>query len=161
MRIIAAFAGTGKSFLAKMFPDKYIDFVCMPYKYYLPDNFDENESESRKADSSNEMCECYPENYVAAIKQNLAETDKILIIPSDSWVLEWLKIEEIPYLLCYPENTQESKDEYEKRYIQRGNSERFIEIFIGGWEYFFRHLEHDTYGKPIIMKPNEFLSDVV
>ena len=33
--IIAAFAGTGKTTMAKLYPQTAIDFVCMPYKYEL------------------------------------------------------------------------------------------------------------------------------
>ena len=31
--IIATHAGTGKTTLARMYPDRVIDLVCMPYKY--------------------------------------------------------------------------------------------------------------------------------
>ena len=38
-KIIAAFAGTGKTTLAMRYPDLVIDFVAMPYKYYLINSF--------------------------------------------------------------------------------------------------------------------------
>jgi hypothetical protein len=31
--IIAAYAGTGKTTLAKKRPDEFVDFICMPYKF--------------------------------------------------------------------------------------------------------------------------------
>ena len=36
--IIAGHAGTGKTYFSKNVYDS-VDFVCMPYKYYLPDGF--------------------------------------------------------------------------------------------------------------------------
>jgi len=36
--IIAAFAGTGKTTMAKLYPQTAIDFVCMPYKYEIEYN---------------------------------------------------------------------------------------------------------------------------
>ena len=36
--IIAGFSGIGKTTLAKLYPYKVIDFVCMPYKYNLGEN---------------------------------------------------------------------------------------------------------------------------
>ena len=65
--IIAAYAGTGKTTLAAMYPDSVVDFVCMPYKYYLsPDN---DSGEASKGNPCNVMREDWPYNYVAAIQK--------------------------------------------------------------------------------------------
>lgn len=53
--IIAAFAGVGKTTLSKMYPDRFIDFVSMPYKYNLPNTNDEREA--NKANFALEMRE--------------------------------------------------------------------------------------------------------
>jgi len=42
--IIAAYAGTGKTTLAVMYPDMVANFVCMSYKYYLSLNGDSSEA---------------------------------------------------------------------------------------------------------------------
>ena len=161
IRIIAAHAGTGKSYLAKKHPEKYIDFVMMPYKYVLPEGPDVLENEANKANSELVINFDFPENYVDAIKQALCETDKTLIIPSAHIVLDELQSLHIPYMLCYPENTEESKTEYERRFLTRGNTEDFLEIFIGGWHNFFYYLEKNEYGEKFVMKPHEYLADVV
>ena len=161
IRIIAAHAGTGKTTFAAQNPERFIDFVCMPFKYYLPENYNEDKSESCKADFNLEMREDYPFNYVEAIRNTLNETDKTLIIPSASEVLWLLRCENIPYLLYYPENTEKSKEEYRKRYIARGNTESFLEIFIDGWDRFMKSFENDNYGVHFILKPNEYLTDVI
>ena len=48
----------------------------------------------------------------------------------------------IPYTLIYPEKNL--KDEYEKRYRNRGNTEDFLDIFIGQWEFRIEELEQKT-----------------
>ena len=161
IRIIAAHAGTGKSYLAQLHPEKYNDFVCMPYKYHLAEDFDASENESCKADPDYDLNWDYPDNYVEAIKDALSKTRDTLIIPPDPRVLHLLKNEEIPYLLCYPENTDEAKEEYRKRYVARGNTEEFLRIFIDGWENFMNVFKMDDYGVHIVMKPSDYLADVI
>ncbi|MDR2166776.1 MAG: hypothetical protein LBE35_02860 [Clostridiales bacterium] len=160
-RIIAAHAGTGKSYLAGLKPEEYIDFICMPFKYHFDEGFGEGEGEAIKASPDLELNWEYPENYVEAIVKTLAETEKTLIIPSDSRVLHLLQGQNIPYLLCYPENSDEAKEEYHRRFIARGNTEDFIDIFIGGWDYFMQSLQRDSFGQRMVMKPHEYLSDIV
>jgi len=154
--IIAAFAGTGKTTLASLYPQKVVDFICMPYKYYLDKN--EVDDEACKANSDYVLHNDWPYNYVQAIKQNL-DNDKILLIPPDIYVLLLLRGEGLPYTICYPE--KEAKEIYRNRFIARGNTEEFIDIFIGGWDKFIDSLENDRYGKHIILEADQYLSDVV
>lgn len=154
--IVAAYSGTGKTTLAKLYPQMVIDFVCMPYKYQL--NKSNKYNESCKANPNNILQYEWPFNYFDAIKQNLND-DKIILIPSDLYILSLLSIEKIPYTLCYPQRN--AKEIYLRRFIERGNSEKFIEIFIDGWDEFLDILEKDQYGKHITMRPNQFLSDVI
>jgi hypothetical protein len=156
-RIIAAFAGVGKTTLAKKSPQAMVDFTCMPFKYHLPNQLD-SECEAYKANPDYEMRDEWPDNYIEAIKEALC-SDKTIIIPSDTMVLFRLSLENIPYFLCYPQ--REAKEVYRQRFIDRGNTENFIDIFIGRWDLFMDSLESDTYGRHIVMKPHQFLSDVV
>ena len=153
--IIAAFAGTGKTTLAKQCPDEFTDFICMPYKYDLPECGDE--SEACKANPDNIMSDDWPYNYVAAIEAEMNGT-RHLIIPSDVFVLMMLRAKNIPYVLCYPK--REAKEEYRRRFIERGSTQEFIDIFIGRWDQFIDSFEQDDYGKHIILEPNAYLSDV-
>ena len=156
--IIAAYAGTGKTMLARLYPDRFVDFVCMPYKYILEPIQDNADDEACKANPNNVMREDWPFNYVSAIKDALAE-GKTLLIPTDLNVLLLLRQEKIPYTLCYPQKN--AKEIYRKRFIDRGNTEEFIDIFIGGWEHRIAALEQDTYGKHIVLKNDQFLSDAI
>lgn len=115
------------------------------------------EDEKAKADISLEMNPEYPSNYINAILENMVKY-KYLVIPSDSLVLVGLKDKHIPYILCFPEST--AKEEYKKRYLQRGNTEEFIDIFIGGWDNFMKSLRHDAYGAKVILNKDEYLLNV-
>ena len=154
--IIAAYAGTGKTHFASLYPQKVIDFVCMPYKYHLDHKtiFDE----SSKADFNDTLNVNWPSNYVSAIKEYL-NYNKIILIPSDLFVLKLLRKENIEYTLCYPK--RDDKEIYLKRYINRCNNEYFIDIFIGNWDNFMDAFMNDTFGKHIILESNQYLSDAI
>jgi hypothetical protein len=69
-------------------------------------------------------------------------------------------MEKIPYVLCYPDKSL--KSEYLMRFIERGNTECFIEIFIGRWGNFINSFENDISAlKHIVLKSGQYLSDVV
>ena len=153
--IIAAFCGTGKSVFAAKNPEKVIDFVCMPYKYFLDSKGEDGEF--CKANPKNVMRPDWPFNYLNAIKDTDSK-GKLILIPSESQVLELLRAENIPYVLVYPQ--REAKDIYHKRFIDRGNSDDFINIFIGNWDYFLDVLEKDP-AEHIVLQPHQFLSDAI
>lgn len=154
--IIAAYAGVGKTTFAELHPDKVIDFVCMPYKYYLQPGSDAGEAGKANPDSI--MRPDWPFNYVEAIKSALAN-EKIILIPSNTYVLNLLRADDIPYTLVYPQRN--AKEIYEKHYIDRGNTKSFLDIFIGSWDCFLGELERDTYGEHIVLQPHQFLSHVI
>ena len=154
--IIAAHAGTGKTYFSKNVYDS-VDFVCMPYKYYLLDGFVAGEeNESIKADLDLIMRDEWPDNYCKAVI-NVYNEHKYVIIPPVSSVLEALRDEEIPYILCYPERS--AKDEYESRYWDRGNSESFLRVFVDHWDLFLDAMESDPGEDHVVLKKGEYLLD--
>ena len=54
------------------------------------------------------------------------------------------------------------KDEYEKKYRSRGNTEEFLDIF-GQWEFRIEELEqkNSPLAKHVILKEGQYLSDVI
>jgi len=154
--IIAAYAGTGKTYFASLYPELTIDLVSMPYKYEIDKNTIYNETS--KANPKNIFNDDWPFNYISAIKENL-KSNKLLLIPSDLLILELLKEEKLSYCLCYPQRND--KEVYRERYIKRGNSAEFTDIFIGGWDRFMNSFKKDSYGQHIVLQPNQFLSDVI
>ena len=154
--IIAAYAGTGKTHFASLYPELTIDLVCMPYKYIITQ--DTLYDESSKANPENILNYDWPSNYISVIKENL-KSDKLLLIPSDLYILELLKLEKLPYCLCYPQRN--AREIYHERYRNRGNTAEFIDIFIGKWDKFMDDFGNDSYGQHIVLQPNQFLSDVI
>ena len=159
--LIAAFAGTGKTTLAKLYPQRFVDFVAMPYKYHLTESGKEHsqsEAEASKANFDNIMQVDWPHNYIAAIKDSRS-MEKILVIPTDSQVLELLRKENIEYSLYYPQ--REAKESYRERYVSRGNTDDFLRVFIDGWDRFIDALEADPCDRHVVMQSHEYLSDVI
>ena len=153
--IVAAFSGVGKTYFANLHPGTAVDFVCMPFKYILDP--EARYDESSKADPGLDWNPEWPFNYLEALKGQ--PSNKIILIPSDWRVLRLLEKEKIPYYLCYP--VKRAKKAYRERYIKRGNSREFLRIFIGKWEAFMEGLREDTYGRHIILRPKQYLSDVL
>ncbi|MDR1183544.1 MAG: hypothetical protein LBK67_01960 [Coriobacteriales bacterium] len=154
--IIAGFAGVGKTAFARMHPDEAIDFVCMPYKYELDDSLDEDES--CKANPDNVLRPDWPFNYVDAIEKVKSDY-KYVVIPSDTIVLSLLRERGIPFIVVRP--LRGAKEEYRRRFIERGNSEDFIEVFIDHWDSFMDSLERVKGCVQITTDLDEYLSDVV
>lgn len=155
--IIAAHAGTGKTRFSKEIFDS-VDLVCMPYKYHLPDGILScEEIESKKADLGLVLRDEWPDNYIKAVINRYNE-NRYVVIPPIAPVLEALRNEHIPYILCYPE--RKAKDEYERRYKGRGNTKNFLDIFIGYWNRFMDALESDPGTHHIVMKSGEYLTDL-
>ena len=160
-RIIAAHAGTGKSTFCRMYPNAFVDFTCMKYKYIVPDDYVPEDEESIKASYNHEFRMFWQYDYAAAIMRYFLEDYdfKTLVIPSEHRVLELLRLEGIKYTLCYPERS--AKDVYRQRFVERGNNERFLEIFIDKWDNWIDTLEKTEADRRIVMKPHEYLSDVI
>ena len=153
--IVAGFSGIGKSYFASLHPDIAIDFVCMPFKYFLDP--EAHYDESSKADPNLDWNPEWPFNYVKALREQ--PSNKIILIPSDWRVLDLLEKENTPYYLCYP--VKRAKKVYRERYIKRGNSQEFLSVFIGDWKSFMDGLREDTYGRHIVLKPKQYLNDVL
>jgi len=155
--IIAAHSGTGKSTLCKMYPNLFTDFTCAKYKYIVPNDFISTDDESLKASFLHEFRLHWQYDYVGAIMRSLGR--KILVIPSERKVLELLEFEGIRYTLCYPERL--AKDIYRQRYIDRGNNENFLEVFVDDWDRWIDCLEDTPADTRIVMQPQQYLSDVI
>jgi len=135
-------------------PDVAVETVLV-IAVILPEDGDE--SEAGKANPDNVIRDGWPYNYVAAIEAEM-KGGKHLIIPSDIFVLTLLRAKNIPYILCYPERS--AKEEYRRRFTKRGNTQEFIDIFIGRWDRFIDSFEQDDYGKHLVLEPAAYLSDV-
>ena len=164
--IYAAYAGTGKSYFCQEHLEA-IDLICMPFKYTnLPEIYGSIESDRKgeqvKANQELILRSHWVLYYYWAIKYLLYYCPEIpIVIPTIDLILNFLEADQIPYTLIYTEKNL--KDEYEKRYRNCGNTEEFLDIFIGQWEFRIEELEqkNSPLAKHIVLQEGQYLLDVI
>jgi len=132
--IICGFPGVGKSFLTKENPNSVSD------------------SDSSTFDKKN-----FPANYIKHIK-GLIGKKSIIMISTHEEVIDEMEKLNVNFIIVHP--ARELKDEYLKRYEERGSPEGFIKLLSDKWDEFQDAIEkpRDNSWKLILQK-GEFLSD--
>ncbi len=155
--IIACYAGVGKSTFAKMF-DNSVDLVSMPYSWILPKENEKAEYEEIKAAPYLIRHPHFYTNYLLAILEANKKYEYVLI-PTIEQILRRLENEfHMPFIVVYP--SIELKEQYKQRYIDRGNTQNFLEVFIEQWDDRIHALmEYDT-NKSIVLSDGEYLTNV-
>ena len=165
--LVLAFAGTGKTTLAAKRPDDVFDMQIGSYKFLHPlDSLNAAESEHAKGAPSEVQPE-WPWNYIEALYAEMKrDRYRYILTPTITWAAfaferGLAEMPSTPYTLVYP--SLECKDEYQERYIRRGNSDRFLDIFVNGgqWEGWISDFEHLNPARRIILKPGQYLQDVL
>ena len=157
--IIAAYAGCGKTTFAKNHPDVCIEVASMPYARILPIIKEETNKnfEREKAADYHVNNPIYPLNMIATVLE-LEKQYKYVIIPTVQTAIEILQKDyNRSVILCYPED--ELEDEYRKRYLLRGNTETFCQIFADGMQNFLSGLKDNKAAYHFVLKSGEFLED--
>ena len=150
--IICGFPGIGKSHYVKQ-NKQAIDLESTPF-HFLEDGKTINQE--------------WPNNYIDKVEQLLKDQKvKIILLSSHSEVRELLLIRGLFYYLIYPDISL--KDEFVRRYRERGNNQGFIKKLKKHWEewieqiqlqYFFDARKQiiiknkDTYLRTILLKKN-------
>ncbi len=158
---IAAYAGTGKTTFAKNHPGEAADVCSMPYCWLLPgERGNSGERESLKAANYLLNNPAFPYNYFKALFEAAKEYKYVLLPPITSVLTDLECIYDLPYIMCVPDIGL--KEEYRERYIKRGNSADFIDIFCGQWEYRIKYLNacSPDDGTNIGLGAGMFLDDV-
>lgn len=156
--IIAAYAGCGKTTLAAN-TDKCIEVASMPYARILPFVEEENTGkfEYEKASIYHVNNPIFPYNMIAEILE-AEKRFKYVIIPSVRSVIEILQREYArTVILCYPEDGLEN--EYRERYIKRGNTDEFCQVFVDRMQEFLDGLKSNEDACHVVLKSGEYLSD--
>ena len=138
--LISAFPGTGKTF----FNNK--DNSFLPVNYSV-------DSDSSTFDKSD-----FPRNYIEHIKNNIGKF-VFVFISSHEEVREALTDNCLYFTLVYPDISL--KDEYVRRYKERGSSEFFIKLLEDNWNKWILQLQNQDNCKHIVLKRNQFISDVI
>ena len=164
--IYAAYAGTGKSTFCHEHPEA-IDLICMPFKYINLSEVSEGidsgrKGEQIKASQDLHLRESWVLYYYWAIKRLLYYCpEQPIVIPTIGRILDFLETDHIPYTIIYPDKGL--KDEYEMRYRNRGNTDEFLDVFIGRWDAWIECLEqrNSALAKHIVLQKGQYVSDVV
>ena len=136
-KVISAFPGCGKSHFYNS----------------VKDNIKILDSDSSKFDKSD-----FPRNYIEHIKDNLPSAD-IILVSSHEDVRKELVKNGMDFTLVFPDISL--KEQYIKRYKERGSPENFIKLLDTNWDNWINQLLKQEYCSKIILKENQYLSDVI
>ena len=126
-KVISAFAGCGKSSYHKENPETTLDSDSIKFSWLV----DDKGNKVRDPD--------FPSNYIDNIKQNIGKYDIIFVSQHEN-VRDMLSKNDIVYYLVYPEINM--KDEYLKRYKERGNDTDFIKLLDTNWDKWITDLDN-------------------
>lgn len=147
-QIIAGFGGVGKTTLAKKYKN-VLDLESTPYKYLI-ENYGSYDAEAVKGQgiAKKELNPDFPNNYVAAIQENIGKYDYILVWCHPEQSLPNLDKAGIDYEIFLP--TRDALDEYRQRFINRGNSEEYVNRVSSKEGYDKRLPQWQATGKPMV-----------
>ena len=139
IKIISGFPGIGKSYIY----NNQKDIVVY-------------DSDSSKFDKSK-----FPQNYIAHIKNILRvdPTADYIFVSSHKEVRDSLVAEGLEFFLVYP--GKNIKDEYLKRYANRGSDDKFVKLLSDNWDAWIDELSNFEGAKHIVLQEGQFLKDVI
>ncbi len=137
-QIIAAFCGTGKSYLCNAFPDKCVEIEDWVY---------------RKGD--------FPRNYIRDIRLSVMGNYEYIFISTDPLVLRQLNEHGMHIKLVYPKN--ELKSDYFKRFAERhgGNHIDFLTAINKYWGFWLDELKEQDYCEHFVLSKDEYLENII
>lgn len=153
--IIAAWPGTGKSFLGTRY-ENILDAETTYFQYVVDKNLNRVEFEKQKKTARKSNPE-WPDNYIDYLLKNYNKYDLILI-PLIPDILNYLENNNIDFLIVAPKAYL--KPEYEKRYNNRGNSKNYIDIISKEWNI-GQKLIRKYRATKIYLDKNEYLMDAI
>lgn len=138
--VISAFPACGKSYCFSHYQDtwKMLDSDSSNFSWIKDENG--NNTKVRNPE--------FPSNYIKHIKDNIGKVD-FIFVSSHEVVRKALRESNIRTIMVYPK--KEMKDEWVKRFKERGNDEKFIEFISSNWPDFIDDMENED-GKHIMMK---------
>lgn len=100
----------------------------------------------------------FPDNYLMHIQETRPKVD-VLLVSSHNVVRDELEERGIDFHLVYP--TVDQKADYLKRYTDRGSPVAFIEMMDNNWEKFIGECAVQVGCTHVVLKPGQFLGDVI
>lgn len=132
--IFAGWVGVGKSF----YKEKYKNIIDLETsKFRWNENFEnlsirEYENKKRNSNNSNKnLNPSWPQNYFEHLIQIKDKYDAVLI-PIQQNIINLLIENKIDFIAVFPDIS--CKEEYKRRYFNRGNNENFIKHILEVWD---------------------------
>lgn len=147
--VISAFPGCGKSYCTKN----------SKLNYSIQDSDSSNYSWIKDADgnNTNERNPDFPANYINHIKELIGKVD-IIFVSSHENVRQALKDAGINAIYVYPDKSL--KDEYIRRFRERGNDEKFISFISSNWYRFIDQLDSESCEMKVkFMNPDSYINN--
>jgi len=138
--LVAGFPGTGKTHYTNT------------ESGYMPQGL-ATDSDSSKFDKSD-----FPQNYIEHIKEKISEGYARIFISSHKEVRDALVGNGLEFTLVYPK--KELKEEYLKRYKERGSPDGFINLVSGNWDLWLDELKNQKGCKHIELESGQFIANV-
>lgn len=107
-----------------------------------------------------DLKESWPYKYIAhLVNYQKNKRWPYLLSSSHKEVREGLVEYDMPFACVYPSKDQ--KQEYLERYKNRGSSEEFIKLLDEKWDEWITSMEEQKCCLHIVLRPGQFLSDVL
>lgn len=151
--VVCGFPGVGKSH-AEMAKKGILDAEssCFHWVY----DYDDPENVKKKDPA-------FPGNYIEYIKEEAGKCcNDFILVATHGEVRKALREAGIKYINVAPEYS--CRNEYMKRYVQRGSDMEFIESLYNNWDRWINEIETEgtDLGIPTVwLKEGEYISDVI
>ncbi len=160
-KIIAAFAGVGKSYVGKKYPN-VLDLESTYFKW-LENGVAHLTEEERKGRKDRVLNPLWPQNYIDEILKQKDRYDIVLIQLSharlkNEQIFEYFDKHKIDYYVARPNLT--GWKYIEKRLRDRGNTEEFVGQVRDNFKIFIEEFSKPKYNQ-IIIDDGKFLEDAL
>lgn len=155
-KIIAAFAGTGKTYCAKKH-ENVLDFDYLFLKFSYEDELLKTKKfeELKGIKKGRSLNPQWPQNFITQLFENMQKYD-VILIPANDEILSYLEENKLDYILCYPK--VECKSIYMKRYLDRGTNQEWIQNMDKNFEEYVNGFDL-LKCKKMILEQDETLED--
>lgn len=160
-KIIAAFAGVGKSYVGRKYKN-VLDLESTYYKW-LEDGIAHLTEEERKGNKNRVLNPLWPQNYIDEILKQKDNYDIVLIQLShtrlkNEKIFEYFDKNNIEYYVARPNLSGWKYIEHRLR--DRGNTEEFIAQVKDNFNIFIEEFSKDIYNQ-IVIDDGDFLEDAL
>ncbi|WP_252214447.1 hypothetical protein [Clostridium sp. VAP41] len=133
--VISAFPACGKSYCFRNHQDIFsmLDSDSSEFSWIK-----DSEGNNTKERNPN-----FPSNYIDHIKENIGKVD-VVFVSSHEAVRKALAENNIKTIIVYPNKCM--KEEWIRRFKERGNNEAFIKFISDNWNNFINDIQNEDYG---------------